>query len=267
MPGRFYFFQAMANTVDAAGDNVFHGLGDLGRRFFIRLNAIPMGFDMQKIFLLISLVGALFLCGCNQQAKINSQKIDLLTQNIIQLEQKQNQQMAILQSELISIAPNLNKANNIYFEKNHDDALFFHTNTLFLLLTIGKQIEAQLQVADTERNAQNSQIYNYHTNQLEELYLCTAQIETALNNQKSWIQDAQNGQEKRLEENVNSQIGQANAALSDALQKQIQAAAKPDADEIAWQTKMAADVAQIQSDLVRVKTWLIPMTNQPVAKP
>src|SRR5271170_6131663 len=114
---------------------------------------------MQKICFLLSLAGAVLFCGCNKQAKINNQKIDVLNQKIIQLEQIQSKQMEALQLQLTSLAPMLDKMNNSYFEKNRDDALFFHTNTLYLLLTIGKQIEAQLQAADTEREAQNSQAY------------------------------------------------------------------------------------------------------------
>ena len=81
----------------------------------------------------------------------------------------------------------LDKMNDSYFEKNHEDAYFYHTNTLFLLLTIGKQIQAQLQVGDAEREAQNSLEYNYHTNQLGAMYLCTAQIENAMATRKAGL--------------------------------------------------------------------------------
>src|SRR5277367_31588 len=169
---------------------------------------------MQRTYLLLSLAGTVLLCGCDKQAKINSQKIDILSQKIIQLEQTQFQQMAVLQSELTSLAPMLDKMNNSYFEKNRDDALFFHTNTLYLLLTIGRQIETQLQLADTERETESLLTYGYHTNQLDTMYLCTAQIESAMA-----------GQESNIEENINAET----RLVSDVLLKQIKLSAT-DAD-------------------------------------
>jgi hypothetical protein len=202
---------------------------------------------MKKKYLLALLAGAAFLCGCNKQAKINSQKIDILSQKIVQLEQSQSKQMAEIQSELNSLAPMLDKMNDSYFEKNHEDAYFYHTNTLFLLLTIGKKIQAQLQTADIEREAQNSLAYNYHTNQLGAIYLCTAQIEDALASQES-----------RIEDNVNAQTRQMGATLSDTLQKQI----------ASYQIEIAAQkaaMAQIQHDLDMIKVRL-GITNQPAAR-
>ena len=55
---------------------------------------------MQKIYLLFPLVGAVLLCGCNKQARINSQKIDILSKQIIKQEQDQSKQMELLQAEL-----------------------------------------------------------------------------------------------------------------------------------------------------------------------
>lgn len=209
---------------------------------------------MQKTFLLLSLSGAVLLCGCNQQTKINSQKIDLLSQQIVQLEQAQSKQMALLQTQLISLAPELDKMNNSYFEKNRDDALFFHTNTLYLLLTIGKQIELQLQTADAESAAQNSQVYSYHTNQISTAYLCAAQIE-----------DAMTAQESRMEDNINAETRRVSAALNDALLKQIKLSSAPDAAEIARRKEMEIEVAQIQRDLDIIKVRLA-STNQPAAR-
>src|ERR1700722_17505793 len=121
---------------------------------------------MWKKYFLLLIVGAVFFCGCDKETKINSEKIQILSQNIVQFEQDQAKQTATIQSELTSLAPMLDRMNNSYFEKNHEDAYFYHTNTLYLLLTVGKKIQAQLQTADTEREAQNSLAYNYHTNQL-----------------------------------------------------------------------------------------------------
>ncbi|HEY1719477.1 MAG TPA: hypothetical protein VGH42_14450 [Verrucomicrobiae bacterium] len=209
---------------------------------------------MQKIYLLLPLTGAILLCGCDKQAKINNEKIQILAQNIIQFEQNQSKQMAAFQSQLTSLAPMLDKMNNSYFEKNRDDALFFHTNTLFLLLTIGKQIESQLQAADIERQAQNSLMYNYHTNEMDAVHFNAAQI-----------QGAMTGQEGRIENNVNAETRRANANLGDELLKQIKLSA-PDAVETARQRKMEADMAQIQRDLDAIKARL-GITNQPASQP
>src|ERR1700679_3515104 len=117
---------------------------------------------MQKKYLLLPLLGAVLFCGCGKQAKINSEKIEILSQKIVQLEQSQSKQLAMIQSQLTSLAPMLDKMNNYYFEKNHDDAFFYHTNTLYLLLTVGQKIESQLQEADIGRVTQNSLAYYYH---------------------------------------------------------------------------------------------------------
>lgn len=199
---------------------------------------------MQKICLLLLLAGAALLCGCNRQAKINSQKIDLLSQKIVQLQLTQSNDLMVLQSELTSLAPMLGKMDNTYFEKNRDDALFFHTNTLFLLLTIGKQIESQLQTSDAERRAESSLAFGYHTNQLDTMYLCTLQIENSLA-----------GRETNIEAHVNAETRRVGAALGDKLLNQIKASA-PTADDAARRRKLEADVAQMQRDLDAIKTRL-----------
>jgi hypothetical protein len=210
---------------------------------------------MQKIYLLLSFVVISLFCGCDKEAKINSEKIQILSQKIVQLEQSQSKQMVVIQSELNSLAPMLDKINNTYFEKNRDDALFFHTNTLYLLVTVGKQIEAQLQTADAEREVQSSLTYSYHTNQLSTLYLCTAQIE-----------DAMNSQESRIENNINAETRRAGGVLSDVLQKQVELSSARDADEVARQKEMDAQVIQIQRDLATIKARL-ETTNLPALKP
>lgn len=212
---------------------------------------------MQKtyIYLLTVLTGTIILCGCNKQAKLNSQKIDILSQKIVKLEQDQDRQIEVLQSELIQLAPELNKMNSTYFEKNRDESLFFHTNTLYLLLTIGKQIETQLQTADTERETENALAYSYHTNQLGTMYLCTAQAEEAMNDQQKAIVDE-----------VNAETRQVNANSTDALLNQIKASAAPDPAEVARRKQMEAEMAQMQQDLEAIKARL-GITNQPVAQP
>jgi hypothetical protein len=208
---------------------------------------------MRNIFLLLSLSGAVLLCGCNKQAKINSQKIDLLSQKIVELQQDQSKQMALLQAQLTLLAPELSKMNSSYFEKNRDDAFFFHTNTLYLLLTIDKQIESELKVAEADRAVESSQLYGYHTNQIDLAYLCTAQLEGAMT-----------AQESRLAENINAETRRVSAALSDTLSKQIAQAATPDAAEISRRKDLTAALAQIQRDLNTIKSQL-DVTNQPGA--
>jgi hypothetical protein len=199
---------------------------------------------MHKKCFLLALTGAALLCGCGKQTKINSEKIQILSQNILQLEQSQAKQMSALQTQLTSLAPMLDKINDFYFEKSHDDAFFYHTNTLFLLLTVDKKIEAQLQVAETEH---------------------TAQIRDALAAQENQTRDAMAGQEKRIEENVNAQTAQADAALREELLKQIKLAT-PDAIEIARLKEMEDDVAQIKRDVAAIRTQLGQMTNPPPAR-
>src|ERR1019366_3039196 len=187
--------------------------------------------DMKQIYFLLPLTGAILLCGCNKQTKINTEKIEALSQQVAQLEQTQSRQMTAIQSQLTALTPALDKINNSYFEKSHEDAFFFHTNTLYLLLTVDRKIESELQEADLKRETESSLAYLYHTNQLGALALGTAQI-----------QDALAGQEGRLEPNITAQTRQLLAALGDDLENQIKAAA-PDAAEIARQTQLAADVA------------------------
>jgi hypothetical protein len=160
----------------------------------------------------------------------------------------------------------LDKINDFYFEKSHDDAFFYHTNTLYLLLTVDKKIESHLQVADTERAAESAQAYYYHTNQTDTMYFCAEQIRDAMTGQESRLRGAMDGQEKQIEDNVNAQTRQVSAALGDELLKQIKVSA-PDATETARLNEMAADMAQIKHDLNAIKAQLGEMTNPPAARP
>jgi hypothetical protein len=205
---------------------------------------------MKKKYFLLSLISAVLLCGCGKQTKINGEKIEILSQKIVQLEQNQSKQLAVIQSQLASLTPMLDKMNNYYFEKGHDEAFFFHTNTLYLLLTVGQKIESQLKVADAGRAEQNSLAYSYHTNQTATMYLYTAQI-----------QDAMTGQESRVENNVNAET----RSMGDELLKQIKLSA-PDAAETARLKEMETDVAQMQHDLALIKARL-GITNQPAIQP
>jgi hypothetical protein len=213
---------------------------------------------MQNKILLPALAGAVLLCGCDRQTKLNTEKIEILSQRMVQLQEAQAKQMAVFQTQLTQLAPMMDKMNNIYFEKTHDDALFFHTNTLYLLLTVDKKIESQLQVADTERAADSALAYSYHTNEMDMLHFYNTQI-----------QDAMTTQEKRIEDNfnaANAETRQVNTNLSDELLKQIKLSA-PNPAETARLKEMADDLAQIKQTLDALKAQLGQITSPPAARP
>ena len=210
---------------------------------------------MMKIYLILSLAGAALLCGCGKQTQINTAEIKILSQQMVLLQQTQARQMAVIQSQLASLAPMLDRINNFYFEKARDDALNYHTNTLYLILAVDKTIESELQVADTEREAASALAYAFHTNELDSLHFYAAQI-----------QDGISAQESRIEDKVNAETRRVGAELSDTLAKQIKLAA-PDDAETARRRQLEADVAQIKHDLARIEARLAQMTNQPAAQP
>jgi hypothetical protein len=210
---------------------------------------------MQKTFILLSLAGAALLCGCGKQTKINTEEIKILSQQMIQLQQSQAKQMAAIQSQLTSLAPMLDKINNFYFEKARENELTYHTNTLYLLLAVDKNIESELQVADTERQAASSLAYSYHTNEMDMLNFYAAQV-----------QDAVTTQESRIEDKVNAETRRVGADLSNELLKQIKLVA-PDEAETARRRQLEADVAQIKRDLAQIKAQFTQMTNPPAARP
>jgi hypothetical protein len=221
---------------------------------------------MQKKYFLLSLTGAVLLCGCDKETKINTEKIEILSEKMLQFQESQAKQMQLFQTQLTELAPMLDKMNGIYFEKTRDDALFYHTNTLFLLLTVDKNIESELGVADAKQEAQNLQVQDYHTNEMDAMRLHAAQIQDAIAAQEGGIRSAMAGQESRIEDNVNAQTRQVGANLGDELLKQIKLSA-PDAAEIARLKEMAADMAQIKRDIEQIKAQLAQMTNPPAARP
>jgi outer membrane murein-binding lipoprotein Lpp len=210
----------------------------------------PAQFDMKPIYFLLPFTGAVLLCGCNKQTKINGEKIEALSRQVVQLQQNQSKQMAAIQTQLTALTPALDKINGSYFEKSHEDAFFFHTNTLYLLLTVDRKIEAQLQVAETERQSDSSLAYYYHTNQTDTMYFCVAQIENALE-----------GMETRLVDKVNNET----RLTGDGLAAQIKLSA-PDEAELARRKELSAEVAQIKSDLDQIMMRL-KITNSPAAQP
>jgi hypothetical protein len=210
---------------------------------------------MQKTYFLLSLGGAVLLCGCGKQTKINTEEIKILSQQMVQLQQNQARQMVEIQSQLTSLEPMLDKMNSYYFEKTHDDAFFYHTNTLLLLLTVDNKIESELQAAEAERVGESLLAFSYHTNQLDLMHFYAGQI-----------QDAMTAQESRIEDNVNAETKRTGLVLSDDLLTQIKLSA-PDEADITRRRQMEADVAQIKLDLDQIMAHLGPITNQPAARP
>jgi hypothetical protein len=207
---------------------------------------------MQKTIFSLWLAAVALLCGCDKQTKLNTAKIDALSEKVVLIQQAQAQQLKEIQGQLTALGPAMDKINGTYFEKNHEDAFFFHTNTLYLLLLVERKIEAELLTAATERHAEHDLAYAYHTNQLAAASLAATQITEALI-----------GLEGRTQTNISTQTKQIVAAFADELVEQIKAAA-PDAETIARQKQLAADVAQLKNDFARLKVQL-GITNQPAA--
>ena len=65
---------------------------------------------MKNLFLAVLFSSTILLCGCDKQAKINSQKIDALSETVAHQEQIQSKQMAFLQAQMAMLAPQLDKA-------------------------------------------------------------------------------------------------------------------------------------------------------------
>lgn len=213
---------------------------------------------MHNIRLLLALAGTAFLCGCDNQTQVNTQKIDVLTQKIFILEQAQAKQLTEMQSQLAGLPPLLNKMEDDYFTRSQDKALFYHTNSLYLLLAIDKKIQAQFKQADDARETAASLAYYYHTNQTDTVYFCARQIA-----------DAMNAQEKRIEDSVITETRQLNTTLGDELAKQIKLSAPDKTEAKAQAAKLVtveARLAQMQRDLDQIKT-LLANTNPPVVRP
>jgi len=205
---------------------------------------------MKPVYFLLSLGAAVLLGGCDKQTKINTAKIEALSQQVARLEQDQARQLNAVQAQLAALTPALDKINNSYFEKSHEDAFFFHTNTLYLLLTVDRKIESQLQVAETERQSDSSLAYYYHTNQIDTMYFCVTQLENAME-----------GMESRLVDKLNTQT----RLTGDALAGEIKLLA-PDDAEIARRKELSADVAQLKRDLEVIMSRL-KITNSPPDSP
>lgn len=205
---------------------------------------------MPKHFLFLLPLAVALLCGCNKQAKINAAKLDALAQRVAALQQAQSNQLAEMRAQLAAVAPTLDRINGNYFEKSHEDAFFYHTNTLYLLLLVDQKIESELQLAAAERAAEHSLAAAWHTNELDALNLAVAQVK-----------DDTAARIIKLQAQLEAEIQKASAALAAQLQ-----AAQPDAAELARRQQLAADVAQIKSALEPLKARLA-VTNAPAARP
>ena len=180
-------------------------------------------------------------CGCDNQTKRNTEKITALSEKLVRLQQNQATQLATLQAQLDALAPRLDQMTSQHFEKSHDDAFFFHTNTLYLLLTVGRKIDAELQVAESQRQAEHDLAYSYHTNELRTMYLAIAQIEDDLASQ-----------ENRLTNHINAETRRINSAIGGELLEQIKQSV-PNEAELNRRQQIAADVAQLRRDLALIK--------------
>lgn len=228
---------------------------------------------MPKIHLLFALAGVALLCGCDNQTQTSTQKIDVLTQKIFILQQNQSKQIEAIQTQLASLPPLLDKIENKYFTAGQDKALFYHTNTLYFLLTMDRKFQEQFQQADVARKAADALAYYYHTNQTDAVYFSAGQIANALDAQEKRVESNLDAQEKRIEDKVNAGVRQASTTLGDELAKQIKAVA-PDkaADKAAAEAEAARQVAlearltQIQQELDQIKA-LLKTPNPPAVQP
>ena len=206
---------------------------------------------MKKLSLLLLFAATVLFGGCDKQTKINTTKIEALSQQVVQLQQSQSNQLSALQSQLTLLTPALDKINSSYFEKSHEDAFFFHTNTLYLLLTVDQKIEAQLSEAEIQRQAESSLSYYYHTNETDTMFFVVSQIMTALE-----------GQETRTVDKVNTETRRVAGELAGQIKLAV-----PDAAEIARRQELVAVVAQIKHDLEQIKVRLGITNNAPAPRP
>src|SRR5438105_65384 len=93
------------------------GAAGCGRRDFsaAKFPAGPVEPNMRNKKLFLALTGAALLCGCDRQTRLNTEKIESLSQKMLQLQQTQAKQMAVFQTQLTQIAPMMDKMNSIYF--------------------------------------------------------------------------------------------------------------------------------------------------------
>lgn len=206
---------------------------------------------MKKGLIHILLAGAvLAFVGCDNQTKLTMEQIAEQTRKLTVLQENQAKQIAQLQAQLAELGPRLDNMNSAYFEKSYTDAFFFHTNTLYLLLAVDRQIESALKAVETKQQTEHDLAYFYHTNLLASLR--DYQVET-----KAAFLD----QTKQLATNIINDSHQIAAALAE----QVQGLA-PDEKELARRQQLVDDLLQIKADLAQIKARFA-ITNLPAAKP
>lgn len=209
---------------------------------------------MRKIQLLAALAAAALLCGCDKQVKLNTEKIDVLTQKMFVVQQNQSKQLADIQTQLTSLTMRMDKTEAEYFLQSQDKALFYHTNALYFLLTIDKKIQSQFQLAESARDSASTRAFFYHTNTLDTLYFCTSQLA-----------DAMTAQEKRIEDSIKDETARLAKTLGDELANQKNSAAANKADTLKQMEAMQTKLGQIQRDLDQLKAQMAKL-GQPSAQ-
>lgn len=209
---------------------------------------------MQKKPLLFALAGVVLLCGCNKQMEANTQKIDALTQKMFIVQESQSKQLEAIQAELSALATRMDRIQAQYFDQSQDRALFYHTNTLYFLLTIDKKIQSQFQLAEAARDSASTRAYFYHTNTLDTLYFCTSQIADALT-----------AQEKRMSDSLKDETAQLKN-LGDELASRKKTAASDQEETLQRMDALATRLAQIERDLAQIKA-LPGKSNSPSVRP
>ena len=199
---------------------------------------------MQKAWISLALAALVVVCVCYQQTRTNTKKIEALSQKIVFLQQSQATALQTIQMQLTSIAPMLSQTNSYYFTKSYEKALFFHTNTLYLLLNIGEKIDEQLDVLGKERQAEDAVLGQYHIDLTNEVILSMAEIKSEMV-----------GLEQRIQGAINLETKQVGSSLGDLLAAQTKSSAMAK-DANAQQIKMEAAMTQIQHDLNLLKTRL-----------
>jgi hypothetical protein len=200
-----------------------------------------------------SLLVAALLCGCDKQTQVKTEKIDVLTQKMFILQQSQAKQLEAIQSQLAALQARLDKsskAESDYFLQSQDRALFYHTNTLYFLLTVDKKIQGQFDLAAAAREDAKTRALFYHTNLLDTVYFCTSQVA-----------DGMAAQEKRIEDNLNAQSTLMFKSLGEQLADQAKTAEANQAEAVKRIESLETRLAQIQRDLDQLKTHLVNLSK------
>ena len=110
---------------------------------------------------LASITAAALLCGCDNQTKSDTAKIEALAHKIDVVYSNSillfSNQMD-LASEIISVKRDMGQMNYYYFTNSHQDALFYYTNTMHVLLLLDKKLDLQFKVAEAQSQADKESI-------------------------------------------------------------------------------------------------------------